>query len=142
MAEVPMTVGQAARSTGVSAKAIRLWEAKGLLTTASRTANGYRLFTADDLAALRFIRQAKTLGLRLDDIGEILDLRRAGHAPCGRVVELLDRRITEIDQAIDQLHQLRTELSQTRHRGSAAPPPAAGVCPIIEHTPADGAVAR
>lgn len=132
MAEATMTVGQAARSTGVSAKAIRLWDAKGLLAT-RRTANGYRSFTAGDLAELRFIRQAKNLGLRLDDIGEILDLRHAGNAPCGRVVELLDRRIGEIDQVIEQLNQLRTELSRTRHRSSTAPSSSvAGVCPIIE----------
>ncbi len=134
MPEALVTVGQAARSTGVSAKAIRLWEAKGLLAATSRSESGYRLFTPSDLAALRFIRQAKTLGLRLDDIGEVLQLHRTGQVPCGRVAELLDRRITEIDQTIAELHQLRTALSDTRGRTPSGARPITGVCPIIEST--------
>ena len=64
------TVGQAARATGLSPKAIRLYEAKALLPPAERTEAGYRLFSDEDLTTLRFIRQAKTLGLRLDEIGD------------------------------------------------------------------------
>lgn len=134
MSEALVTVGQAARSTGVSAKAIRLWEARGLLAATSRSEAGYRLFTPSDLAALRFIRQAKTLGLRLDDIGEVLQLHRTGQAPCGHVAELLDQRITEIDQTIAELHQLRTALAATRSRTSTVALPTTGVCPIIEST--------
>ena len=57
------TVGAAAKAVGVSAKAIRIWEAKGLLPPAGRTEAGYRLFTDDDIEILRFIIRAKTLGL-------------------------------------------------------------------------------
>lgn len=129
-------MGQAARATGVSAKAIRLWEARGLLAAARRTEAGYRMFTGDDLAAVRFIRQAKTLGLRLDEIGEILDLRRAGRVPCDHVVGLLDRRIAEIDLTIGELRELRARLADTRHRAAATMPADRGVCLIIEHAQA------
>lgn len=54
-----MTVGTAAKAAGVSAKAVRLWEAKGLLPPAERTQAGYRLFSNNDVAVLQFIRQAK-----------------------------------------------------------------------------------
>ena len=76
------TVGKAARAAGLSAKAVRLYEAKGLLPEAPRTESGYRTYTDDDITVLRFIRQAKTLGLSLGEIRDILDLRRGGTTPC------------------------------------------------------------
>ena len=128
------TVGQAARASGLSAKAVRLYERKGLLPAAERTDAGYRLFSGEDLATLRFVRQAKTLGLSLDEIGDILELRRRGSAPCHHVLRLLDQRISEIDHTIAELRQLRQALAHTR---SAAARHQAedteSVCGIIEH---------
>jgi len=73
-----MTVGETARAVGVSTKAIRVWESRGLIPAAERTATGYRSFTATDLDRLRFIRQAKTLGLTLSEIGRIIATQYAG----------------------------------------------------------------
>lgn len=87
------TVSQAAQQAGVTRKAIRTWEDKGLLPPAERTEAGYRLFTDNDIAVLRFIRQAKTLGLTLSEVGDILVLQRDGAQPCGRVAQLLDAHI-------------------------------------------------
>ncbi|MGH3406477.1 MAG: heavy metal-responsive transcriptional regulator [Streptosporangiaceae bacterium] len=135
MNEQLFTVGQAARASGLSPKAIRLYEHKGLLPPAERTEAGYRLFSDDDLATLRFVRQAKTLGLRLDEIGDILDLRRGGSAPCQHVLRLLDQRIAEIDRTIAELRQLRTGLARTRRDAAGQTRAAGGVCRIIEHAP-------
>ncbi len=90
-----ITVGEAARVIGVSAKAIRLWEAKGLIPAAKRTTAGYRSFTDTDLARLRFIRQAKALGLTLEEIRSIVATQRAGSSPCDRV-----RQAIGIDAAL------------------------------------------
>jgi MerR family copper efflux transcriptional regulator len=128
------TVGDAADAVGVSAKAIRIWEAKGLLPPAERTQAGYRLFTDHDIAILRFIVRARTLGLTLSEIKDILDLHRQGMAPCEQVTALLDKHIRDIDRAIADLRALRTTLAtalQTarsdQRRGQAAT-----VCRIIE----------
>lgn len=132
-----MTVGTAAKAAGVSAKAVRIWEAKGLLPPAERTEAGYRLFTDHDLGVLRFIRQAKTLGLTLAEIRDILDLQRDGAAPCTRVTELLDTRIAEIDRTLADLRALRRTLTTARSsaRESQRRGEAAVVCRIIETTP-------
>lgn len=128
-----MTVGDAAKAAGVSRKAVRLYEAKGLLPTAERTDAGYRLYAAADVDLLRFIRQAKTLGLTLAEIGDVLDIRRGGIPPCRHVTALLDRRITEIDQTMRELRQLRRSLADTRARAADAPDdPEHTVCRIIE----------
>ncbi|MGB8211528.1 MAG: heavy metal-responsive transcriptional regulator [Mycobacterium sp.] len=128
------TVGAAAKAVGVSAKAIRIWEAKGLLPPAGRTEAGYRVFTDGDIEILRFINRAKTLGLTLPEVKSILDLHRQGTAPCEQVTALLDAHISDIDRAIAELRALRTTLSAAlqsarhdQHRGRAAT-----VCRIIE----------
>lgn len=126
-----LTVGQAARAAGVTPKAVRLYEAKGLLRPAERSEAGYRLYADDDVATLQFIRQARTLGLRLDEIGDILNIRRAGTAPCHHVLRLVDQHISDIDRTIAELHQLRDALSGTRK--AAAQACTGDVCRIIEH---------
>jgi MerR family transcriptional regulator, copper efflux regulator len=130
------TVGAAAKTVGVSPKAIRIWEAKGLLPPAARTEAGYRLFSEDDIAILQFILRARTLGLTLPEIKDILDLHRQGTAPCDRVTVLLEQRISDIDRATADLQALRATLAaalQTarsdRRRGRAAT-----LCRIIEST--------
>ncbi len=65
-----LTVGQVARAAGVSTKAVRLYEARGLLPVAPRTAGGYRVFTESDVDTVRFIRRARSLGLGLDAAAE------------------------------------------------------------------------
>ncbi|GAB2742421.1 hypoxia response transcriptional regulator [Salinifilum aidingensis] len=132
------TVGGAAGIVGVSAKAIRLWEAKGLLPAAERTASGYRLFTDGDIAVLQFIRRAKTLGLTLPEIKNILDLQRRGSVPCDRVTALLDERINDIDRTLVELRALRTTLASVREnaRNDQRRGASATVCRIIE-TPAE-----
>jgi MerR family transcriptional regulator, copper efflux regulator len=109
-----ITIGQAAKRSGLSPKAIRLYESKGLLEAVDRTASGYRNYTNEDVAVLRFIRQAKSLDLRLDEIRDVIDLQRGGAQPCQTVLALLDRHITDIDRTIADLRALRTSLARAR----------------------------
>lgn len=79
------TIGQAGRAAGVTRKAIRVYEQRGLLPPATRTVSGYRLFSDEAVDTLRFIRRARTLGLGLDDIARILAEHRHGGSPCSSV---------------------------------------------------------
>lgn len=119
------TLSQAARRAGVTRKAIRTWEDKGLLPPPERTGAGYRLFTADDIAVLRFIRQAKTLGLALAEINDILSLQRDGAQPCTRVTQLLDAHIDQIDRTLAELRQPRHVLVGAREPPTTSAGPAA-----------------
>lgn len=129
-----LTIGEAAGAARVSAKAVRWWEARGLLPTLRRTEAGYRMFTNTDLAALRFIRQAKAIGLNLAEIKDILDLRDAGTEPCGRVNQLITAHIAEVDRSLAELQQLRQALlsAQDTPRRSSPFGTGATVCHIIE----------
>lgn len=128
-----MTVGQVARAAGVSAKAVRLYEERGLLPVADRSEAGYRIFTGQDVETTRFIRRARGLGLGLDAVDEVLAVRRAGQRPCARVEALLDERIAQIDRTIAELRELRSSLVAARFGpASALRRDGDGVCPIID----------
>ncbi|KAA8962465.1 MerR family transcriptional regulator [Mycobacterium sp.] len=130
-----LTLGQAARAAGVSRKAMRVYEAKGLLPPAERSAAGYRLYSDADVELLTFIRRARQLGLHLDDIRHVLAVHHGGDIPCGTVLDLMDQRITEIDELVAELLALRTTLSQTRARAAdCTHPRPVTFCPIIEDT--------
>jgi len=138
-----LTVGQVAEAAGVTAKAVRLYEARGLLPPAARSAAGYRVFDESDVDTVRFIRRARSLGLGLDAAAEILATRRSGKVPCARTGELLEQRIAEIDHTVHELRELRATLVATRRtdhlHGSPASDGAAehsGVCAIIDNATA------
>ncbi len=131
MAQPTITAGQAAARTGLTRKALRVYEAKGLLAEPERTAAGYRLYTADDIAVLAFIRQARTLGLRLDDIAEILTIHRSGTNPCDAVRDLIVTRVAEITAAVADLRALRRTLIHARDAGDCSRS-TEQVCAIIE----------
>lgn len=129
-----VTVGRAARRTGLSEKAIRLYESRGLLETAERTEAGYRTYSDEDIDVLLFIRQAKALGLRLEEIKDIIDLQRGGAQPCQKVLQLVDSHITEIDRTITDLKALRSSLVNARRAAEEGDRNGdlAVVCRIIE----------
>jgi len=129
-----MTVGRAARASGLSPKAIRLYETRGLIEPPERTESGYRTYWPDAVALLTFIRRARSLGLRLDEIRQIIDLQRGGRQPCTTVLGLVDGRIAEIDNTIADLQALRTSLAAVRRHAKAAMREGrrAVVCTIIE----------
>lgn len=111
-----LTIGQAAAAAGVTRKAVRVYEAKGLLSVADRTPAGYRLYDHCDVELLTFIRRARKLGLHLDDIGKILAIRNDGTPPCAAVRDMLEERISEIDATVTELLSLRRSLTSTRRR--------------------------
>jgi DNA-binding transcriptional MerR regulator len=127
MAESGLLIGEVAARSGVSRKALRLYEARGILPQARRTASGYRAYPADVLPLLSFVTGARGLGLTLAEIAHIVALRRAGAAPCSHVRRLLE---TKAAQLAETLNEVRRTLRGWR----AAPGRHAAVCPNIEAT--------
>ena len=105
-----MTIGEIAKQTGLTTQAIRYYEQEGLVPKPERTHTGYRMYRAEALVRLNFIRTARTLGFALDEIKEILRMAAAGRAPCSRVREMLANKLEELNRRIAELQRFREEL--------------------------------
>ena len=73
-ADRPLTIGRLAQASGASVDTVRYYEKQGLLPAPQRSASGYRLYQADSLRRLRFIRRSKDLGFSLEEIRHLLSL--------------------------------------------------------------------
>jgi DNA-binding transcriptional MerR regulator len=107
-----LTVSALADRAGLSPDAVRYYERLGLLSPSERSAAGYRLYDHAALERLRFIRGAQRLGLRLREIGELLEVVDRGQCPCGHTETLLGQRLAEVDQELARLGALRDELAR------------------------------
>lgn len=136
-----LKISELARRTGITAKAIRFYEAAGVLPPPARGANGYRLYGSEAVDMLRFIKRAQGLGLTLAEIKEIVAIRQGGRPPCRHVYRLLQDKAAELDRKLRDLvalrHRLRQSLAAWGRRGTRR----AAVCPHIEIQP-NGSTAR
>ena len=108
----PARIGQAARETGLSIDAIRFYEKQGLLRRSLRTEGGFRLFGRDDIEVLKFIRKAQELGFSLTEIRELLVLRAEDVPACSHVTEMLEQKLSDVEQKIEELQTLRRSLTR------------------------------
>jgi DNA-binding transcriptional MerR regulator len=129
-----LKIGELKARSGVSIKTIRYYEQLGLIKAAARTEGGFRLFTPEVIHRLTLIKRAQSLGLSLQEIGEILTIRDRGSLPCDRVKKQLQNKINEIEQRIQELELLKTQLisliKNTKNLPKEAPEGV--ICPIIE----------
>jgi DNA-binding transcriptional MerR regulator len=101
-----MQVGEVVARTGVSRKALRLYEARGILPPPRRTASGYRVYAPDVLDVLDFVRRGRRLGLTLAEISHIIGLRRSGAAPCGHVRRLLTQKEADLKALLVEVRRI------------------------------------
>jgi len=107
-----VTIGQAAKQTGLSAKMIRHYEEAGLLKKAHRTDAGYRLYNSQQLQQLTFIKQARTLGFSIAQVSSLLDLWRNPQRSSKEVKQLAEQHLDEIKQKVVELQQMQKVLQQ------------------------------
>ncbi len=107
-----LTVSKLADRVGTSADTLRYYERIGLLPEPERSPAGYRLYGDEAEERVRFIKRAQRFGLRLEEIGELLDIRRRGLCPCGRTRRLLEARVAELDRELATLSALREDIAE------------------------------
>ena len=132
MARDGLLIGEAAAKSGVSRKALRLYESAGLLPPSRRTASGYRVYGPETLAAIAFVGQARRLGFRLAEIKDVVQMRRSGRCPCPHVLDLVRQKVAALDRALADLTELRRELRRLLKSSSSARGGKAAVCHHIE----------
>jgi MerR family transcriptional regulator, copper efflux regulator len=124
-----MTIGQLARRTGLSVKAIRQYEALGLIYSAGRSEGNYRLFDASALWCAQVISTLRSLGLTIKQIDELgrTYLSRPDEPMGPRLAEHLDQAEQRIEDRIAELTAVRRRIREyrTRHAGGLAGLPGA-----------------
>lgn len=110
-----MYIGEVSKKTGLSVKAIRLYEEKGLIPKAKRLGR-YRIFSQSDIELLNLIKEAKELGISLSQLKEVIVFKH-DHIDWKLIYEFLEvvklrirvqiqelnKKIELIDQCMDQI---------------------------------------
>jgi DNA-binding transcriptional MerR regulator len=139
----PLLVGDLAKATGKTVRAIHLYEDLGLLKPADRSKGRYRLFTTDALVRVRWITKLQSLGLSLSQIQDIA--RRLEEEPSARDVaarlrDIYATKVVETRAKLAELKSLERELEATLQFlsicESACPSEApTHSCPTCDHHP-------
>ncbi|MEU6821114.1 MerR family transcriptional regulator [Streptomyces atriruber] len=111
--ETLYSIGDLARQTGLTVKAIRFYADTGIVPPTDRTPGGYRRYDADALARLHLVRTLRELGIDLPTIRKVMD----------REVSLADVAATHaeaLDVQIRVLRQRRAVLTAVARRGATA----------------------
>ena len=130
-----MQLSECALKAGVTADTVRHYLRIGLIRPDGLTASGYRSFTEQTVARLRFIRSAGGLGFTLSDVAEMLHMSEQRKLPCPRARVLLVERIAQHRQQLDAMTALYKRMQQALREWqlmSDGVPDGYVVCGLIE----------
>ncbi|MBL6653173.1 MAG: helix-turn-helix domain-containing protein [Reyranella sp.] len=105
-----ITIGALSKRTGVNIETIRYYERIRLIPSPPRTDSGRRLYGAEDVRRLTFIRHARDLGFDIAAIRTMLALQEMPEASCELVSRIANDQLEAVDSRIRRLRGLRTEL--------------------------------
>ena len=112
-----LKVAEIGKRTGLTRKALRLYETMGLVEPAERTDAGYRLYDAEALRRIELVNRAKMLGLSLN---EAKDFLHVAEGCCGEnhpeLAALVERKLVETDARLAELRNLRRTLDTVLER--------------------------
>ena len=114
MSNATWTIGQLAKRTGMSVRALRHYDEIGLLSPLRRTDSGYRLYVGEDIRRLHRIKTLRQLGFSLPEIKDLLD--RAGASPR----QLVDDHLRRLHEHIALEQRLCERLDGLARRLTAA----------------------
>jgi Cu(I)-responsive transcriptional regulator len=124
-----MNIGEASRSSGISAKMIRYYESIGLISPAGRTDSGYRVYSEHDLHTLHFVRRARDLGFSVEQMNELLALWKDRSRASADVKRFALEHVQELERKAEALRDMAATLKHLAEhcQGNDRPD-----CPILE----------
>ena len=127
-----LKIGEVSKRSGIGIEALRFYEKSGLLDKPSRTYSGYRVYSAEVLERLAFIKRAQVLGFSLDEIKQIIADAHTGQSPCDEVREIVRQRVDELDERMREMRRYRKELAATLSEWDAKGRAPGHICGLIE----------
>lgn len=109
-----MKIGALAQTAGTGVETVRFYERVGLLPAPARSPGNYRLYTAEHVNRLAFVRHCRSLDMTLDEIRVLLRFKDAPQEDCGEVNSLLDARIGHVAHRLRELKSLERDLKHLR----------------------------
>jgi MerR family mercuric resistance operon transcriptional regulator len=124
-----ISIGELSRRARCNIDTIRYYERIGLLPSAIRSAGRYRLYGVDDVRRLTFVRRARELGFKLDEVRALLKLASDRGNTCAQARKLAAGHLADIRAKIADLQTIERVLATTVRRCGAA---RRVHCPVIE----------
>ena len=107
-----LSIGLLAKAADVKVPTIRFYEEIGLLPEPRRAANDRRVYDADAVRRLAFIRHARDLGLNIDAIRELIALSQHREMPCEGADRIAAEHLADVREKIASLKKLEHELER------------------------------
>ena len=126
--------GEVARAAGVNRQTLRYYERRHLLDPPARTPGGHRLYPAETVTVLRVIKATQRLGFSLDEVADLLESGRHGHArgPGTGLGPRAAEKLVEVESKIADLTVIADSLRAALDAGCADLIECAGLadCPL------------
>lgn len=107
-----IAIGEASRQSGVGIETIRYYEREGFVPIPARALNNRRLYSANDVGRLRFLKKCRDLGFSLSVAKALLELSEGSADDCRSVKELAEAHIASVRTKINELRRLERALSE------------------------------
>lgn len=105
-----MKIGELAQGADVRIDTVRYYERQGLLPAPQRLASGYRHYQQADVARLRFVRRAKTLGFTLVEIRDLLALSSRRDDDMAGMKAAASVKLADVEAKLVELTRIRDGL--------------------------------
>lgn len=125
-----MSISDVAKETGLTAKTIRFYESKGVISAAPRGANGYRYYNASHIEELLLIKRSRMIGFSLDECQQLLALSTNPNRHSRDVKQKAQQKLVEIDHKIEELKQIKLMLAALTEQ---CPGDNLAQCPILDN---------
>ncbi len=124
-----LTIGQVARRADVNIQTIRFYHRRGLLEQPKKPPNGFRRYSEDAVARVRFIKRAQQLGFTLQEVGRLLMLEDG--RSCEKTRSLATEKLALVEARLADLNRLRRVLKELIGKCDVTKGNRAVACPII-----------
>ena len=104
-----LTIAKAAREAGVNIETVRFYERRGLIERPPK-GEGYRVYSPDRVARIRFVKEAQQIGFSLAEIKELLALRADPNADCSAFQQQAMAKQQEVLRKIERLREIDAAL--------------------------------